>query len=77
MKTMKTDVYELYLKDGDNLVKKGVALIQTTDLSHKLLSYFEDKEQTEEVKIECKYNSNFDKWVPVALSNGDISHVNN
>jgi len=77
MKTMKTDVYELYLKDGDNLVKKGIALIQTTDLSLKLLSYFEGKEQTDEVKIECKYNPNFDKWVPVALSNGEISHANN
>ena len=38
MKTLKTDVYELYLKDGDNLVKKGVALIQNTELSHKILS---------------------------------------
>ncbi len=75
MKTLKTDVYELYLKDGDNLVKKGVALVQNTDLSHKLLSYFEDKNQTDEIKIECKYNKNFDKWVPMSLSNKDITDI--
>ena len=33
MKTMKPDVYELYLNDGDNLVKKGIALVQNTELS--------------------------------------------
>jgi hypothetical protein len=76
MKTMKTDVYELYLKDGGNLVKKGIALIQTTELSHKILSYFEDKHNTDEVKLECKYNKGFDKWVPISLSNKEITDVN-
>tara|TARA_B100001287_G_C22647488_1_gene513476 strand:- start:8 stop:964 length:957 start_codon:yes stop_codon:yes gene_type:complete len=76
MKTMKTDVYELYLKDGDNLVKKGIALIQDTELSHKILSYFEEKNNTDEVKIECKYNKDFDKWIPITLSNKEITDVN-
>lgn len=76
MKTLKTDVYELYLKDGDNLVKKGIALIQNTELSHKILSYFEDKNNTDEVKIECKYNKDFDKWIPITLSNKEITDVN-
>ena len=43
MKTMKPDVYELYLSNGDNIVKQGIALVQTILLSHTLLSYFEDK----------------------------------
>ena len=40
MKTMKPDVYELYLKEGDNLVKQGNALVQTIETSHKILEFF-------------------------------------
>lgn len=75
MKTMKPDVYELYLKDEDNLVKKGIALVQTTKLSHKLFSFFKDKDQLSEVKVECVYNDNFKKWVPIKLSQDDITSV--
>tara|TARA_B110000285_G_scaffold231613_1_gene300734 strand:+ start:2800 stop:3765 length:966 start_codon:yes stop_codon:yes gene_type:complete len=75
MKTMKPDVYELYLKDNDNLVKKGIALVQTTGLSHKLLSFFENKNQMSEVKVECKLNEEFKKWVPLKLSSGEISSI--
>lgn len=73
IKTLKTDVYELYLKDNENLVKKGVALVQSTDLSHKLYSIFENKSPTDEVKIECKYNNHFNKWVPINLTQKPIS----
>jgi len=75
MKTMKPDVYELYLMDGDNLSKKGFALVQTTKISHLLLSLFEDKDPMDEVKVECELNKNFNKWVPIKLSNGKISSV--
>tara|TARA_Y100000287_G_C14203457_1_gene346815 strand:- start:261 stop:1232 length:972 start_codon:yes stop_codon:yes gene_type:complete len=75
MKTMKPDVYELYLNDGDNLVKKGIALVQNTELSHKLLSYFENKTQMDEVKVECKLDTNFNKWKPICLSDKEISQV--
>ena len=75
MKTMKPDVYELYLKEEDNLVKKGVALVQTTELSHKLLSFFENKTQMSEVKVECKLNEEFKKWVPLKLSKKEITSV--
>lgn len=73
IKTLKTDVYELYLKDNENLVKKGVALIQSTNLSHKLYSIFENKSPTDEVKIECKYNNQFNKWVPINLTHKPVS----
>ena len=75
MKTMKPDVYELYLKDEENLVKKGIALVQTTELSHKLFSFFQDKGQLSEVKVECVYNDNFNKWVPIRLSPNEITSV--
>ena len=75
MKTMKPDVYELYLNDEDNLVKKGIALVQNTELSHKLFSYFENKTQMDEVKVECKLDTNFNKWKPICLSDKEISQV--
>ena len=75
MKTMKPDVYELYLNDGDNLVKKGIALVQNTELSHKLYSYFDNKTQMDEVKVECKLDTNFNKWKPICLSNKEVSKV--
>jgi hypothetical protein len=69
MKTMKPDVYELYLKE------EGVALVQTTELSHKLFSFFENKTQMSEVKVECKLNEEFKKWVPLGLSKKEISSI--
>ena len=75
MKTLKTDVYELYLKDEGNLVKKGIALIQSTELSHKLFTIFENKTQLDEVKIECRYNEKFKKWVPISLSDKPVSDI--
>jgi hypothetical protein len=72
MKTMKPDVYELYLSNGDNIVKQGIALVQTTLLSHTLLHYFKDKSFDEEILVECKYDTRFEKWEPVSLSEGPI-----
>jgi hypothetical protein len=72
MKTMKPDVYELYLSDGDNLVKKGIALVQTTYLSHLLLSYFTDTSYDTEILVKCLYNDNFKKWAPITLATGPI-----
>ena len=75
MKTMKPDVYELYLKDDDNLIKKGTALVQNIDLSHKLFEYFENKEQIDEVKVECKFDEKFQKWIPICKTDDEISSI--
>ena len=75
MKTMKADVYELYLKEEENLVKKGNALIQSTEISHTILEFFANKDPMDEVKVECELNKNFNKWVPIKLSNDKISNV--
>lgn len=73
MKTMKPDVYELYgLKSGD-LTKLGIALVQTTLLSHSLLTWFQDKDFDSEILVECKYNEYFKKWEPISLSEDPIS----
>ena len=75
MKTMKPDVYELYLTNGDNLIKQDIALVQTTLLSHGLLSWFNDKNYDDEVLVECKYNDFFKKWEPVSLSEGPVDEL--
>lgn len=65
MKTLKPDVYELYSKDGDNLIKHGIALVQNIKISHFLISLFEHKNQCDEVFVKCKMNSHFNKWEPI------------
>jgi len=75
MKTMKPDVYELYLSNGDNLIKQDIALVQTTLLSHTLLNYFEGKSFDDEILVECKFHERFKKWEPVSLSDGPIDGI--
>jgi len=75
MKTMKPDVYDLYLMKEDSLIKIGIALCQTTLLSHSLLSWFQDKDYDSEILVECKYNEFFKKWEPISLSDDPISEV--
>jgi len=75
MKTMKPDVYELYLSKEDSLMKLDIALVQTTLLSHSLLSWFQDKKFDDVVLVECKYNEFFKKWEPISLSDGPIDDV--
>jgi hypothetical protein len=75
MKTMKPDVYDLYLMKADSLIKIGIALVQTTLLSHSLLSWFQDKDYDTEILVECKYNEYFKKWEPISLSDDPISEV--
>jgi len=72
MKTMKPDVYELYLSKDDSLMKIGIALVQTTLLSHSLLMWFQDKKFDDVVLVECKYNVFFKKWEPISLSDGPV-----
>ena len=75
MKTMKPDVYELYGLKSDGLIKVGIALVQTTLLSHSILSWFQDKDFDSEILVECKYNEYFKKWEPVSLSDECISEI--
>tara|TARA_B100002019_G_scaffold292811_1_gene317229 strand:- start:55 stop:1077 length:1023 start_codon:yes stop_codon:yes gene_type:complete len=75
VKTLKPDVYELYLKEGDNLVKQGNALVQTIETSHKILEFFKDKDPMDEIKVECKLNLDFNKWVPICQSKDEITSV--
>ncbi len=75
MKTLKPDVYDLYLMDNGNMIKKDIALVQTISLSHILLDYFNDKNYDDIILVDCKYNESFKKWEPVSLSEGPIDEI--
>lgn len=75
MKTMKPDVYELYGLKSEVLTKVGIALVQSTLLSHGILSWFQGKDFDSEILVECKYNEYFKKWEPVALSDECIDEL--
>jgi len=72
MKTMKPDVYELYLKKNDSIQKQGVALIQNIKLSHQMAEYSKEED---ELYMKCKINKDFNKWVPYEKTNELISSV--
>lgn len=75
MKTMKPDVYELYGLKSDSLTKIGIALVQTTLLSHSILSWFQGKEFDSEILVECKYDEFFKKWEPISLSDECVDEI--
>ena len=75
MKTLKPDVYDLYLTDNGNMVKKDIALVQTILMSHTLLDYFNDKNYDDILFVNCKYNEYFKKWEPISLSEGPIDEI--
>tara|TARA_Y100001958_G_C21241999_1_gene570088 strand:- start:105 stop:1064 length:960 start_codon:yes stop_codon:yes gene_type:complete len=76
IKTLKPDVYELYSLDkSKNIIKIGIAAIQSIEKSHKILSYFDNKSFNDEILVECKYNDNFNKWEPISLSNNPIDII--
>lgn len=75
MKTLKPDVYDLYLTDNGNMVKKDIALVQTILMSHTLLDYFNDKNYDDIIFVNCKYNEYFKKWEPISLSEGPIDEI--
>lgn len=73
LKTLKPDVYELYGKDGDDLQKVGIALVQTLKQSHQILEWMKT---TTLLKVHCRYNDRFQKWEPVSLSDDELSQIN-
>ena len=75
MKTLKPDVYDLYLSDNGNMIKKDIALVQTISMSHILLDHFNDTKYDDNIFVTCKYNQNFQKWEPISLSDGPIDEI--
>ena len=66
-KTMCPDVYELYLKENDILVKRGLACIPNYEKSVFVNELYENDKK--ELYVECVYNKDFNKWEPMKESN--------
>lgn len=62
IKTTKPDVYDLLKKHGDDYKREGILLVQTIIESHKLAQKFKLKNSSDEIFIECDYDSYFKKW---------------
>jgi hypothetical protein len=72
-KTLKRDVYELYLQGDNNIVKQGIACVPNLKCSQMLRDLF--NEFTDEIIVECKYNLKFKKWEPLQKTTESMSLV--
>lgn len=72
-KTLKSDVYELYLQGPNNIVKYGIACVPNLKCSLMLRAIFSDDSET--VCVECKYNGKFKKWEPLQKTTEPMSKV--
>jgi len=73
-KTMKRDVYDLYLQGPTNIVKHGIACVPTLKCSQMLRELFTVSDETS-ICVECNYNEKFKKWQPLHKTNELISKV--
>jgi len=64
-KTMKRDVYDLYLQGANNIVKQGIACVPNLKTSQMLRDLFNELDVHTDLRVECKYNEKFKKWEPL------------
>ena len=72
-KTLKRDVYDLYLQGPNNIVKHGIACIPNLKCSQMLRSMFEETIDEKDLCVECRYNVKFEKWQPLHKSKEPMS----
>ena len=70
-KTLKRDVYELYLQGPNNIVKHGIACVPNLKCSQMMRELFTDI--TENLIVECRYNQKFKKWEPIQKTTESMS----
>jgi len=74
-KTLKRDVYDLYLQGPNNIVKHGIACIPSLKCSQMLRLLFEETMDEQDLCVECRYNEKFEKWQPLSKSKDPMSKV--
>jgi len=64
VKTIKSDVYELYLNNESksSIIKHSYASIPNTKTSKWIKELFDEKDN---IMVECKLNKRFNKWQPI------------
>jgi len=74
-KTMKPEVYELYLKDKDAITKTGTAHISGIKNSDYINNLLKTETDTSDIIVQCEYNSFFKKWSPIKQTDKLIHHI--
>ena len=72
-KTMKSDVYELYLNTKENIQKVGYAYLSNYEKSKYVKELFDVKE---DINVICKFNEFFKKWEVLEETSDRINHIN-
>ena len=71
------DIYELYCSNGyQDYEKYSYACVPDFDTSKYLRSLFDEDEDDEKIFVECKYNTNFKKWIPLKKTEDDVDTIN-
>ena len=73
IKTMKPEVYELYLNGEDTLTKIDYAYIPNITIS-KYIKELTDKKG--DIIVKCKLNKRYNKWQPIEETSDRMDHVN-
>ena len=76
VKTLKSDVYDLYIKEKDTLKKHGLACLPSMKSSKMVRGVFGDCKELEDIIMECQFNKRFEKWEPIKhIPNGNVSDI--
>lgn len=71
-KTDKSDVYNLYCLDNEEIKKYGIAWINSLKMSKKIAKNFRQKDS---YNINCKYSAEMEKWYPVDITEDRIDNI--
>jgi len=78
-RTMKRDVYDLYLRGPNNIVKQGIACVPTMKCSQMIRELFKgltsSTSEHTDLRVECKFNEKFKKWEPLQKTIEPMSSV--
>ena len=65
-KTNRPGIYQLFCEKNGKIIKHSIARVENLELSNTLR---ENIEENGEYTTRCKYNKDFEKWVPIELYN--------
>ncbi len=71
-KTDKSDIYNLYCLDNDEINKYGIAWIDSLRTSKKIAKNFK---QRDSYNIQCVYSAEMEKWRPVNITEDRIDNL--
>jgi len=71
-KTDKSDIYNLYCLENDEIKKYGIAWIDSLRTSKKIAKNFKQKDS---FNIQCVYSKEMEKWRPVNITEDRIDNI--